>query len=89
MTTDERISKLENCIENLRLATDVVFTESARKRIFEDVISAGIKDNTLTDLNTTTNIAATPSSVTHASPYDFRLRVIIDGVPYYIGLYSA
>ena len=89
MTTEERISKLEKELEDIRLENDVVHSESLKKRVLQSVIQAGIKDSTLTDINTTTTVSSTPSNVLHASTYDFRLRVTLDGVPYYIGLYSA
>lgn len=89
MTTEERITKLEKELEDIRLERDVVHSESLRKRVLQGIIESGIRDTTLTDINTTTAVAATPSNVSHASTYDFRLRVIIDGNPYYIGLYST
>lgn len=89
MTTEERISKLEKELEDIRLENDVVHSESLKKRVLNNVLEAGIRDTTLTAINTTTAVAAVPTNVPHASVYDFRLRVTIDGVPYYIGLYSA
>lgn len=89
MTTEERISKLEKELEDIRFERDVVHTESLRKRVLQGIMEAGIKDSTLTDINTTTTVGSTPSDVAHASVYDFRLRVVIDGTPYYIGLYST
>jgi hypothetical protein len=88
MTIEDRIAKLEKELMDIRLENDVVHSESLKKRVIQNIIQSGVKDSTLTDINTTTNIIATPTSVSAASPYDLRLRIIVDGNPYYIGLYT-
>lgn len=90
MTTEERLSKLEKEIQDIRLATDVQFTESLRRRVVQDVIFAGISDTTLLDLNETTAIPiGGGGSVLHTEPYDKRLRITVDGTDYFIGLYNV
>jgi hypothetical protein len=88
MNLEERVKKLEEELEEMRMARDVVFSESIKKHITFNLIESGVHDTTLTDINTTTEVASTPSYVTHASPYDRRLRIKIDGATYYIGLYN-
>lgn len=89
MTTEERLSKLEKELEDIRFERDVIHSESLKKRVLQGTVVAGIKDTTLDDINTTTTVAATPQGVAHAAIYDFRLRITVDGIPYYIGLYEA
>lgn len=88
MTIEERLSKLEKQVEDMRFARDIVNSESIKKHIVHDVISAGTKDDTLTTINHTTTVPAGGGSVNHASSYDHRLEVEIDGTIYYIGLYD-
>lgn len=75
-------------LKRMQLGEDVIFSESLRKRIFEDVILAENIDSTLTDINATTNVPVGGGDVTHAKSFDKRLRVNIDGSDYYIGLYN-
>lgn len=89
MTLEERVTQLEKALEDIRLERDVVHSESLKKRVIQNIIQSGVRDATLGDINTTTNVAAVPSNVSHASVYNFRLRVIVDGNPYYIGLYEV
>lgn len=89
MTDKERIEKLEKQVEDLKLARDTVFTESLKKRVLQNIIFAGIISTSLTDINETTVIPAGGGSVTHAEAFDKKVRVEIDGVPYYLGLYTA
>ena len=72
-------------ITDIRYCKDIDFTESIRRRTLNDIIRSGVLDNVLTDINTTTVVGM--SSVSHASIYDRRLKVIVDGAEYYIGLY--
>lgn len=81
--------EFEAKLETFRQARDVVFTESLKRRVFEDIIHAGVQDTDTTDINTTTSIGAGGGDVTAATPYDTRLRVQIDGTDYYIGLYEV
>lgn len=91
MTIEERLAKLESLVANMQLAKDVVFSESVRKQMLQDAIQAGVLDTTLTGINQTSStvVNAFPTTVTvnHAKQYTHRLRVLIDGNPYYIGLY--
>lgn len=80
------IKKTSELLTDIRYSRDIDFTESIRRRTLNDIIRAGVLDNTLTDINTTTNLGLA-GSVSHASIYDRRLKVIIDGAEYYIGLY--
>lgn len=91
MNEDEkkRIDDLEKKVSDIQEARDVSFSESIRKRVLEDIISAGVIDTTLTDLNETTSVPSGGGNVSHAEPYDRRLRVTIDGTDYYIGLYQV
>lgn len=86
---EQKIEQLEKQIADIRLAKDIVYTESVRKQVLDDAVRAGIKDDDTSDINTTTAVASTPSNVTHATPYDRRLRINIDGADYYIGLYNV
>lgn len=88
MTVEERLQKLETELENLRLAKDVIQTESLRARVLQDVVQSGVLDTTLTALNGTTSVPAGGGSVLHAKQYNKRLLVYIDKIPYYIGLYN-
>lgn len=88
MTTEERLAQLEKKFEDLELARSVVFTESIKGRVLQDVVQSGVLDTTLTALNGTTSVPAGGGSVLHAKQYNKRLLVYIDKIPYYIGLYN-
>lgn len=79
------IKKTSELLTDIRYCKDIDFTESIRRRTLNDIIRSGVLDNVLTDINTTTTIGL--NSVSHASTYDRRLKVTVDGAEYYIGLY--
>lgn len=89
MTTEERIVKLEKELADIRGAKDFAFVESVRKRIFKNIMEAGVTSASLADINETTVIGGAGGSVTHAEGYDQKVRVTIDGSDYYIGLYNV
>lgn len=89
MTIEERLTKLEKENEDLRLARDVVFTESLRKRLLQNTIFAGIISTSLTDINETTIVPVGGGNVTHAEAFDKKVRVSIDGTEYWFGLYNT
>jgi len=83
MTIEERLSKIEKDIENFRLAKDVVQTESFRRRLLQEIISAGtVSTATTSDMNEL--VSAVPATV--AKDFPKKVRVNIDGTFYYIGL---
>ena len=87
MTLDDlqkQVNDLQKQIDDIRQAKDVVFTESAKRRVFQNVLSAGVKDTTLTGINQ--SVGGT-DAFTSARAYTARLRIVVDGNPYYIGLY--
>ena len=86
MTVDERLSKLEKQIEDLRLERDVVHSESLKKRVLQGVINAGIK-SAATDTDVNESVVAVPAIVARA--FDAKVRVEIDGTAYYIGLQNV
>jgi hypothetical protein len=89
MNLEEEVKKLQRQIDELRTAKNIEFTESLKKHVVFDVISAGVNDATLSGINDSTVVPAGGGTVDHAAPYDRRLRVIIDGADYYIGLYNT
>ena len=86
--TQAKIDALQKQIDNLRSADDVVFSESLKRRVFQDIIETGVVDTTLTGINETTTVGAGGGNVNHNTPYDRRIRIVIDGQPYYLGLYD-
>ncbi|MBL4621026.1 MAG: hypothetical protein JKY89_01370 [Immundisolibacteraceae bacterium] len=88
MTVEERLQKLEKELADMRLAKDVVYTESIRARVLEDAVLSGILDTTMTALNGSTTVSAFPTTINYAKQFDKRLLVYIDKIPYHIGLYS-
>lgn len=87
--TKRLIDDLQKQINELRNGASVEQTESLRRRVLQDIISAGTIDSTLTGINETTVVDAGGGNVDHGAPYDRRQRVEIDGVDYYIGLYNV
>lgn len=82
--SDDLVSQ-KNLLTDIRYCKDIDFTESIRRRTLDDIIRSGVLDNVLTDINTTSTVGL--STVSHASVYDRRLKVLVDGAEYYIGLY--
>lgn len=82
----QQLDKLQKQIDELRQATDVINVESLRKRVFQEIISAGvISTATTSDVNE--SVPTVPATV--AKDYNKKVRVEIDGVPYYLGLYNV
>lgn len=88
-TLETRVAELEKLVEELRQARDIQFVESSRRRIFQDIIQAGVKDSNVSAVNKTSNIVAVPVGITTANTYNAKVRVRIDGTDYYIGLYNT
>lgn len=86
---EQKLNDMQKEIDDLREARDVVFAESLRKRVFQDIIEAGVIDTSLTGVNETTTVPTGGGNVSHAEEYDKRFRIVVDGIPYYIGLYNA
>lgn len=89
--TPEDKQKLEQALEllkSIQIASDVVFSESVRKRVVKDKVGF-----------TTDNVAATTANInqsvgdieafTSPKKFDKRLKIDLDGVKYYIGLYNV
>lgn len=86
MTIEERLAKLEKEIEDLRQARDIVFAESARKRL--SLIGTETIDTDVTDINGSTVIGAGGGTVNHPAVYDKKVRVLIGGSIYELGVYN-
>lgn len=90
--TPEQQKKIDDAVKllnDIRLGEDVVFTESLRKRVLENVLLSENVDSTVLDINDTQSVASTPQDVSFAKEYDKRLKLNIDGIDYYIGLYNV
>ena len=91
MSLEDEVKQLKKEVEELRLANDVIFTESLRRRLLQNTIFAGVISTSLTDINETTS-GSIPAgggnySVTHAEAFDKKVRITIDGADYWLGLY--
>lgn len=86
MTPEQRIDRLERIIEAMRWGRDIEFQEQLRRRALQEAILAGVIDQA-TSSNINQTITAVPAAA--PDPFDKRLRVVIDGTPYYIGLYNV
>lgn len=88
MTPQERkeFEDLKKLVKDMQLGRNLINTESLKRQVFEDIISAGVL-NTATTSDTNVTIPATPATV--ARQYNHKVRVTIDGADYYIGLYNV
>lgn len=80
---------LEKLVNDIRQGRDVIFTESLRKRLLQNTVFAGVTSTSLDDINETTAVPGGGGNVTHAEAYDKKVKVIIDGTEYWLGLYNA
>jgi hypothetical protein len=85
----QEFEKMKKELADIRQARDVVFTESLRNRLLQEVINAGIQSNPTTAENTSTVVPSGGGTVLHAGQYDRRVLVELDGSSYYIGLYNV
>jgi len=86
--TPEQETKLNRALElleSLRLAQDVVFSESIKTNVMEDVVFAEVEPVTAT----TSNINQSIGAFTSPKEFDQVQTIIIDGSNYKIGLYNA
>lgn len=84
----KKIDDVIDLIKRMQLGEDIIFAESLRKRIFQDIIQSGVVD-LATDINDSTIISAGGGTVNHPKEYDKRAIITIDGEDYYIGLYNT
>jgi hypothetical protein len=84
----QEFENMKKELANIRQASDIVFSESLKKRILDDYIESGVTDNATTGENATTVVPPTGGNVLHAKQYDKRVRVQIGASTYYIGLYE-
>lgn len=89
MTLEDEVKQLKKELEDIKLGRDVVFTESLRRRLLQNVVFAGITSTSLADINETTVVAAVPGNVIHAEAFDKKVKVNIDGSDYWLGLYNT
>jgi hypothetical protein len=86
----KRIEDLERLVDDMRQLRDVVFSQSLRRHALQNQIEAGTVDSTVGDLNDSTLIPVDSATTVDAPvTYDKRLPVTIDGVKYYIGVYTS
>lgn len=84
---EARVAELEKMVRALQEGTDVPFTETLKRRTLQDVILSGVRD-TATTSNINQSIAGT-DPFTSPRSFNHRLRVEVDGNPYYVGLYNV
>jgi len=88
--TPEQERKLDSAIqlmESLRLAQDVVFSESIKRNVVQDALFAEVLPITATTGNINQSIGSA-SAFTSPKKFDLEQTVTIDGTDYKIGLYN-
>ena len=86
---EAKFAELEKRLDDIENARSVSQTESIRKRVLQDIISAGVIDSPTSSENTSTTVPGGGGTVNHPAQYDLRVRVTIDGADYYVGLYNV
>lgn len=84
---EARVAELERIVRAMQEGADVPFTETLKRRTFQDVILSGVRDTASTS-NINQSVLGT-DPFTSPKAYNHRLRVEVDGNPYYVGLYSV
>jgi hypothetical protein len=89
--TPEQETKLDRALtllDSLRFAEDVVFSESLRRNVMEDVLFADVFPVTATTSNVNQSIGDT-QAFTSPKKFDLVQTITIDGTDYKIGLFNA
>ena len=85
---ERKLDRALQLLEALRLAEDIVFSESIKKNVMEDVLFAEVLPVTATTSNINQSIGAA-SAFTSPKEFDLEQTVTIDGTNYKIGLFNA
>src|SRR5688572_663214 len=83
----QKVNDAKRLLDSIRLANDLVFSESVRRRILQGYLSANTPDNSTGDLLQAV-LESGAGSYNVAKRPDLRIPLVIDGSIIYVGGYT-